>query len=69
MANKTVYYHYVGIAEGESNILADLAMLRNASRQAEIEGEEASGDQPLAWQQPKGQTGDGRTALNDKLGY
>jgi len=37
---------------------------RKAEELNELEIEDAT-----AWDPPKGQTGDGRTALNDKYGY
>jgi hypothetical protein len=58
---------------------ADLALLSSASRRGlgdAAAGEEGGGGDgeggaggPTAWVRPQGQTGDGRTSLNDKFGY
>ena len=62
--------HLPGATAGESSILADLDLLRKASReQSGSKDAEESKDGSSIWQQPQGQSGDGRTALNDKLGY
>ena len=49
-------------------VLADLEVLRKAQRagHAAEAGEE---EHEAAWQPPQGQKGDGKTALNEKLGY
>lgn len=45
----------------------DLALLARASQGVEVEEHEPEGN--LLWRPPAGQTGDGRTHLNDKYGY
>ena len=55
---------------GESSVLADLDLLKKASREERGSSDaEESKDESFVWEQPQGQSGDGRTALNDKLGY
>ena len=53
-------------------MLADLALLRSAART----GREETGEgldrvviEETAWQPPVDQSGDGKTSLNEKLGY
>ena len=60
------------VAHGEDKILADLALLKTASRLEEDGGVEPENKVVVEgsnWQAPKDQTGDGRTALNAKFGY
>lgn len=47
--------------------LAVLSRLKNRGGAGSIEEEEGGG--MMDWKPPEGQTGDGRTALNDQLGY
>lgn len=66
-----------GAAAAEAALAADLVLLQ---RQAQVGGNpdrgnaDASdaghaGDEAAAWRPPEGQKGDGRTSLNDLLGY
>lgn len=53
--------------DAQAKLLADLAALQQASRRGPEAGagEGAAGE----WRPPSGQTGDGRTSLNERLGY
>ena len=66
-----------GAAAAEAALAADLALLQ---RQAQAGGDPdrgaagasdagRAGDEAAAWRPPEGQKGDGRTSLNDLLGY
>jgi hypothetical protein len=58
-------------------VLADLAVLQQARRRAAHAEDEAADEAAAAagaaaateWRPPQGQKGDGRSSLNDKLGY
>ncbi len=72
-----------GAAEGsqQTGLLASLALLQRGGRPSD--GEDLAEDNPVGdlavgengsatapqWQPPQGQKGDGRTKLNDALGY
>lgn len=63
------------VSRAAAQVEADLALLSSASRRAQ-EGsaaEEGLAEQEqqaaATWAPPKGQSGDGRTSLNDKFGY
>lgn len=57
-------------AEKQSGFLADLELLTKANRHQETEqGGQGGNPEHSTWQQPQGQSGDGRTALNDRYGY
>ncbi|KAK9833306.1 hypothetical protein WJX81_005069 [Elliptochloris bilobata] len=58
-----------GAASAEAQLAADLALLQGSGREgADLERGEPR-DEGGPWQPPKGQKGDGRTSLNDVLGY
>jgi len=53
-------------ADSASGLLADLALLQGASNAAEAA---QRADEAEKWKPPDNQKGDGRTKLNDLLGY
>lgn len=57
-----------GNADATAAVLADLAVLQ-AARGGGGGGDEAGDEAAAEWRPPEGQRGDGRTRLNDQLGY
>ena len=55
-----------GGAHAASGLLADLALLQGADR---LGSQAGAGDGAEQWKPPENQKGDGRTKLNDLLGY
>lgn len=55
-----------GGAHKTSGLLADLALLQGTD---EMRGRAEAGDSTEQWKPPENQKGDGRTKLNDLLGY
>ena len=54
--------------DAEASVAADLELLAAARRRREeLAAQEAA--EAAEWLPPQGQRGDGRTSLNDKLGY
>lgn len=70
-------YFFYFLAWGSKNILrgqvmADLALLSRVKKSVGDRADAEAVDEAAAaaaWRPPKGQTGDGRTSLSDKLGY
>lgn len=50
-------------------VMADLAVLQKARRDAGVGEGEGEGGNEEEWRPPEGQTGDGKTRLNEALGY
>ena len=63
---KTIGTARAGGAHAASGILADLALLQGADDSG---GRAEDGDGTERWKPPEDQKGDGRTKLNDLLGY
>lgn len=56
--------HQNAASQAQAKVLEDLALLSGASK-----GAGAAAEEMEEWRPPQGQTGNGRTSLNDKLGY
>ena len=63
------------VSAAEAKVAEEIRLLMGGAQEAEEEdagiaaGEGADPQAPPSWAPPSGQTGDGRTSLNDKLGY
>lgn len=63
------------VSAAEAKVAEEIRLLMGGAQEAEEENDVMAADEgadpqaPPSWAPPSGQTGDGRTSLNDKLGY